>query len=161
MTKTNTKTNTETSIVWSDDFLIGIEELDYEHRRLVDDINKLHQQLLENDDADRVSGTLGSIHARMQAHFALEEHVMQAHEYPHYREHKEEHDRLLDDYTEHMSRFAADPASEDSRALEATLRQWTIEHILGSDKKMSQMITDDKQIHPNLLNRMKTMLDID
>jgi len=29
------------SITWSDDFLIGIEELDYEHRCLIEDINKL------------------------------------------------------------------------------------------------------------------------
>ncbi len=32
------------SIVWSDDFLIGIEEVDYEHQGLVEDICRFRFQ---------------------------------------------------------------------------------------------------------------------
>jgi hemerythrin-like metal-binding protein len=133
------------SIIWSDDFLIGIEELDYEHRCLIDDINKLHRELLAHVEADRLEDTLGVIHARMQAHFALEEHVMLSHGYPHYPEHKAEHDRLLDEYTELMTRSERDPNLGDREAIEHILRHWIVDHILTSDKRMSLIVTSGKR----------------
>jgi len=135
----------ERIIIWSDDFLIGIEEIDYEHRCLIEDINKLHRELLEHVDMDRIEDTLGSIHARMQAHFALEEHVMMSHEYPHYPEHKAEHERLLDEYTELMTKFERDPNPGGQEAIEGMLRQWIVGHIFNSDKKMSLMVTSGRQ----------------
>jgi len=132
-------------IVWSDDFLIGIEELDYEHRSLVEDINKLHRELLEYVDMDRIEDTLGRIHARMNAHFALEEHFMMSHEYPYFPEHKTEHEQLLDEYTELMIKFEREPDLGDRVAIVGILRQWVVNHILTSDKKMSLMVISGKQ----------------
>jgi len=134
-------TAVEDGIVWTDDFLIGIGELDYEHRGLVADINALHRELREHADRDRIEDTLAGIFTRLQAHFALEEHVMTEHDYPHFAEHKAEHDLLLDEYTERMIRFRRDPNPGDRAALETVLRQWIVDHILTSDKKMSLMLT--------------------
>ena len=111
----------------------------------IEDINKLHQELLEHVDLDRIEDTLGSIHARMQAHFALEEHVMVSHDYLHYPEHKAEHERLLDEYTEHMTKFEGAPNLVDKETIEDLLRQWIVDHILNSDKKMSLTVTSGKQ----------------
>lgn len=127
-------------ISWSDEFLIGIEELDFEHRGLVDDINKLHRELLGQVDRERIEDTLGMIHSRMQAHFALEERVMQANGYVHYAEHKAEHERLLDEYAEYMTTLERDPTPGERTSIESVLREWIIDHILAYDKKMSQMI---------------------
>jgi len=127
-------------IAWSDEFLIGIAELDYEHRGLVDDINRLHRELLGQVDRGRIEDTLGMIHSRMQAHFALEERVMQANDYVHYAEHKAEHERLLDEYAEYMTTFEREPTLRDHASIESVLREWIIDHILAYDKKMSQMI---------------------
>jgi len=140
-----TRAPPDQDIIWSDDFLIGIEELDYEHRCLIEDINKLHRELLKHVEMDRIEDTLGKIHARMQAHFALEEHVMVSHKYLHYQEHKAEHERLLDEYTERMAKFERDPNLGDRLAIEDILRQWIVDHILTSDKKMSLMVISGKQ----------------
>lgn len=127
-------------IAWSDAFLIGIEALDYEHRGLVDDINRLHRELLGQVDRGRIEDTLGMIHSRMQAHFALEERVMQANDYVHYAEHKAEHERLLDEYAEYMTTLESNPTLGERSSIENVLREWIIDHILAYDKKMSQMI---------------------
>lgn len=132
------------SIIWSDDFLIGIDELDYEHQRLIEDINKLQRQLLKHVDMDRIEDTLGSIHARMQAHFALEEHVMLSQEYSHYTEHKAEHEQLLDEYAEFMTKFEKDSNPGNRETVVGMLRQWIVDHILTSDKKMSLMVISGK-----------------
>jgi hemerythrin-like metal-binding protein len=81
----------------------------------------------------------------MQAHFALEEHVMVSHDYPHYPEHKAEHERLLDEYTELMTKFERGPNLVDQEAMEGMLRRWIVDHILTSDKKMSLMVTSGRQ----------------
>ncbi len=138
-----TESAADRSIVWSDEFLIGIEELDYEHRCLIEDINKLYRELREHVDMDRTKATLGIIYARMQAHFALEESVMVSHKYVHYPAHKAEHERLLDEYTERMTKFDRNPNPGDQKAIEDILRQWIVDHILTSDKKMSLMIASE------------------
>ena len=135
-----TPTVADRTIAWSDDFLIGIEELDYEHRSLIEDINTLHRNLLEHRQASRIEDTLGKIHARMQAHFALEESVMLAGRYQHYQEHKAEHERLLDDYTEIMFAVAGNPELVDREDVGRRLCRWIVGHILNSDKKMSLLL---------------------
>lgn len=131
---------TDTLLEWDDAFLIGIEELDYEHKALIEDINRLHGELARHDERSKIEACLGDISARMQAHFALEEHVMKEHDYRFFDEHKREHDELLDRYTDSMLRFLNNPDASDTRPIEATLEHWIVDHIVSSDKKMSQMI---------------------
>jgi hemerythrin-like metal-binding protein len=130
---------TDPLFVWDDSLLIGIDELDFEHKVLIDDINRLHEALAQHKDRARA---LGDIYARMQAHFALEEHVMREHKYEFFDEHKVEHETLLDSYAEYMVQFLNDKDASDSQPIEDVLERWVIGHIIGSDKKMSLMIKD-------------------
>jgi hemerythrin len=131
---------TDAQIEWGDSFLIGIEELDYEHKVLINDINRLHLELARHDEKSEIEKCLGDIYARMQAHFALEEHVMKEHQYRFYDEHKREHEGLLDSYSEYMMQILNDSAVTFSNSIEDTLRRWVLNHILNSDKKMSLMV---------------------
>jgi len=133
---------TDASIKWDDSFLIGIEELDYEHKVLIYDINKLHGELARQDKKSEIEKCLGDIYARMQAHFALEEHVMKEKQYRLYDEHKREHEKLLDGYTEYMMQILNDKIVSFSNPIEDTLRYWVVNHIRNSDKKMSLMVQD-------------------
>jgi len=126
-------------IEWTDEFLIGIAELDHEHRSLVVDINRLHRSLRAHDDRARIEETLGAVLARMQAHFALEESVMNEHAYPHYDEHKAEHEALLDTVTGFIVRFEKE-GEDVGEALEARLDEWIVRHIVTYDRKMSLLV---------------------
>lgn len=131
---------TKPLLKWDDSYLIGIEELDFEHKQLVEDINFLHRKLAENDEKANIEGCLGDIFARMQAHFALEEHVMKVNHYPAYDEHKREHDDLLESYTESMLNFMNSSGKDSGDMVESTLNRWIVDHIQFSDKQMSAMI---------------------
>jgi hemerythrin len=135
---------TDTLFKWDDAFLIGIEELDHEHKLLIEDINRLHEELARHDEKSAIEKCLGDICARMQAHFALEEHVMKEHKYKFFDEHKREHDELLDSYTEYMAQFLNDTAGFSSNPIEDNLKHWVINHIVTSDKKMSLMVQKEK-----------------
>ena len=145
---------TDTLFKWDDSFLIGIEELDYEHKLLIDDINKLHKELSRHDEKSEIEECLGDIYARMQAHFALEEHVMKEHGYKFFDEHKREHEGLLDSYTEYMVQFLNDTGVSSSNPIEDNLKHWVIEHIVASDKKMSLIVQEKESFKTKLRKRI-------
>jgi hemerythrin len=133
---------TDANIEWDDSFLIGIEELDYEHKVLINDINRLHLELARQDKKSEIEKCLGDIYARMQAHFALEEHVMKENQYEFFDEHKREHEKLLDGYSEYMMQILNGAVVSFSNPIEDTLRHWVSNHIINSDKKMSLMLRE-------------------
>lgn len=137
---------------WDDTFLIGIEELDHEHRVLIDDIERLHTELAGQEEKSKIERCLGDIYARMQAHFALEERVMKERGYQFFDEHKREHEKLLESYTESMLRFLNEPSVNSSDPIEDHLKQWIVDHILTSDKKMSLMIEEKGAVPTKVRN---------
>ena len=145
---------TDTPLRWDNSFVIGIDELDYEHKALIDDINLLHEELARHDKKSEIERCLGDIHARMQAHFALEEHVMKERGYEFIDEHKREHEALLNSYTEDMAQFLNDTGVSASTPIEDSLKHWIVDHILTSDKKMSLMVQKKKSFLAKLRNRL-------
>jgi len=141
---------TETRIEWDDSFLIGIKELDHEHKVLINDINRLHGELARYDKRPEIEECLGDIYARMQAHFALEEHVMKEHQYEFFDEHKREHEKLLDGYTEYMMQILDDAVVSFNDPIEDALRHWVLKHIVNSDKKMSLMVQEKESFKAKL-----------
>jgi len=132
---------TDTLFEWDESFLIGIEELDQEHKQLIDDINRLHEELAGNQKSE-VRKWLGEICARMQAHFALEEHVMKEHGYEFFDEHKREHEDLLENCTAYMLQYINDASTSPSSSFEDSLKHWVLNHIVTSDKKMSLIVQE-------------------
>ncbi len=129
-----------TDLHWDDSFLIGIVELDYEHKILLSDINRLHEELVGQEEKKAIERCLGEIYSRMQSHFALEEHFMKEKEYPFFDEHKKEHEKLLDTYTEYMVQFLNDSGTSSEFKIDDNLKTWIVDHILSSDKKMSRLV---------------------
>lgn len=127
---------------WDESLLIGIEELDHEHKLLIKDINRLHKELAGHHDRSEIEMCLGDIYKRMQAHFALEERVMREHEYRYFDEHKREHDELLDNFTEDMEKYLNDTGGSTGIPIEETLERWVLNHITTHDKKMSVMVQE-------------------
>ncbi len=134
-----------TDLHWDDSFLIGIEELDYEHKLLLRDINRFHEELKEQDEKSEIERCLGEIYSRMQSHFALEEYVMKENDYPFFDEHKQEHEKLLDSYTEYMMQYLNDSGSTAGVSIDDNRKRCIVDHILSSDKKMSQMVQESNR----------------
>lgn len=132
----------DTLFKWDESFLIGIDELDYEHKLLIKDIDRLHEELARHQDKSEIEMCLGEIFKRMQAHFALEERVMQEHEYKYFDEHKREHNELLDKFTEDMVQYLNNIGGSTSIPIEETLERWVLNHIITHDKKMSLMVQE-------------------
>ncbi len=127
---------------WNDEYLIGIEELDYEHRDLINRLNELHGELAHHDEKGQIEDCLREIQVRVVAHFALEEHFMLENNFNNYAPHKEEHDNFLALIADLIEKFLTDPELSYGDQLEEQLRHWIVNHILTSDQELASAIED-------------------
>jgi hemerythrin len=126
-------------IAWRDEFTIGLPDVDHEHRKLIAMINALHESLGPAADVERVVAALGEIHARIAAHFALEEREMRKLDYILVCEHKDDHERLLDDILDIMDAVES-PADYDSEALGERLSKWFTDHFRSHDARLHRWL---------------------
>ena len=122
-------------INWRNEFRVGVAEVDYEHQELIELINTLHQSVLEGVTREQVVAGLGEIFAQIAAHFALEEKVMRETRYPAYREHKADHEVLLDDLRDIMDEVE-DDGDFDETQLSMDLDRWFSDHFRTHDAKL-------------------------
>ena len=122
-------------IEWQDEFSVGVASVDLEHRELIDLINDLHDLVGENASADEVVSMLGEIFAQISAHFALEEKFMRDTGYSAYREHKTDHELLLDQLRDIMDKVEDDDSYDKDR-LSQELERWFTVHFRTHDARL-------------------------
>jgi len=126
-------------INWSEKFSVGVRSVDHEHRELIELINATHEKLLGAESPGAVLEFMGEIYGRIAAHFALEERLMREKNYPHYAEHKTDHERLLDDIREIMDDYE-DKAYFDEQQLAERLHAWFSRHFQDHDARLHRVL---------------------
>lgn len=121
---------------WRKDFETGIDDVDHEHRELVDLLNRLHEELGSDAPDTKISAFLGEVFARISAHFALEESIMRKHSYDQYEDHKSDHEKLLDDIRDIMDDFDAGKYRAYDDALANAVRDWFVNHFKTRDARL-------------------------
>jgi len=125
---------------WKPEYAIGIEEVDFEHRALIDLINELDAGLQTNaSELGAALASLGEIQARIAAHFALEEKVMRELGYSELAGHKAEHERLLDEIAD-IADDCAQASVVDRDRLAASLDHWFTDHFKTFDARFHQSL---------------------
>lgn len=127
-------------IDWDEKYCVGAPSVDHEHRELIELINATHDKLLHAESPGAVLEFLGEIYGRIAAHFALEERLMRKQSYPHYAEHKTDHERLLDEIREIMDDYE-DKAYYDEAQLARRLHAWFSEHFRDHDARLHRVLT--------------------
>jgi hemerythrin len=124
-----------TVLQWREEFSVGIEEVDHEHRELIELIRTLQQDLHAGADTDRIIDVLGEIYNQIAAHFALEEKMMRTTHYPALPEHKQDHETLLDDLRDIMDEVEDDGVLDETQ-LTDDLDRWFSDHFKTHDAKL-------------------------
>ena len=120
---------------WRDEFSVGIEEVDHEHKELIELIRNLQQEMQGGMDTDKILDALGEIYAQISAHFALEEKAMRTMNYSAYADHKEDHETLLDDLRDIMDEVEDDGVLDEVQ-LTDDLDRWFSDHFKTHDAKL-------------------------
>lgn len=133
MPSTDDKSAHNPLVRWRPQLMLGIPELDADHHRLVDLVNQADAAVRSGAPRLRIGEVLVALLAYTKEHFAREEKVMRALDFPGYDAHKACHDELVDQ----LKTVAAHFVDGDTNAVGAEtlkfLADWLVDHIIGED----------------------------
>jgi len=123
------------TIAWDDTLSVEVDEIDEDHRRLVDLFNMLSHSVAEGDSTDYIDALLEELISCTVWHFRHEERLMLLHHYPEIEGHKAEHSDLIDSVRELQQKFHQSNKLLTNDDIDY-LEDWLTAHILGYDMKM-------------------------
>ena len=83
-------------IVWDKILSVGVDEIDEDHRKLVNIFNILNHSVMEGESPEYLAATLEELINCTVWHFSHEERLMLKYRYPAIEEHKAQHRDLID-----------------------------------------------------------------
>jgi len=122
------------NIIWDETLSVEVDEIDEDHRKLIDLFNILSHAVAEGDATDYIEAVLEELISLTVWHFRHEERLMLMYKYEGIVEHKAEHNDLIDSVKAVQQKFHKEKllTNEDVEYLET----WLTEHILGHDMKL-------------------------
>lgn len=123
---------------WEPAFNLGIEEIDNQHKKIVEFINTLNIAVLDNNSDDKIEGLLDEMSDYAKYHFSVEEDLFRKYDFPLIDEHIVEHEAFIKKVGEFRSKF--DQGQSITFRLMSYLRRWLSDHILDSDREYVDVI---------------------
>jgi hemerythrin-like metal-binding protein len=126
-----------TLVKWRNEYGVGAESIDDEHKALIDRINRLDDQLIAEDGPLSASTFFEQLTETITAHFGREERFMRERGYDQLPEFKEDYERFLDEIYSLIDEF--DRNEKASREdLTARLDGWFSDHFETHDVRLAE-----------------------
>ncbi len=127
---------------WSDQFSVGVEIIDEQHKELVAMVNAAHKFVVEMKEKEVLNDLLGGMREYAFTHFTTEARLMKEHSYPRKDLHRFEHNDFVNTVTQ--TEQALDTGEDvDPLVLFAYLANWLRDHILGTDMELGEYLTSN------------------
>lgn len=124
---------------WEGKYVLGIKEIDDQHKRLIGMINSLHDGMMGGKGREATGTVLQSMMEYALYHFKTEEDLMQKYGFEAYPAHREEHLSFMERVGE-MAKRHGGGESLVSLELNEFLKEWLSDHILSTDRKYAPLI---------------------
>jgi hemerythrin len=125
------------SLQWDESLELGLEEIDSQHKSIFAQFGRL-SEATEAGNPHELTGQLAAFLLEYaQTHFATEEGIMAAYDYPEIEQQRQEHAEFMENAEDLKKRLETDGACREL-AIEATgkLLKWLILHIKKHDRDM-------------------------
>jgi hemerythrin-like metal-binding protein len=128
-------------LIWDNTLSIGVDEVDEDHRRLVDLFNIFNHSVAEGESTDYVQAVLEELISLTVWHFRHEERLMLKYGYEGLSEHKEEHQDLIESVKELQQQYLRENKSVSGEDIQF-LEHWLTAHIYDADMKLGNYLTE-------------------
>jgi hemerythrin-like metal-binding protein len=126
--------------VWNDSYDVGIEEINRQHKVLINIINEIHNLHMNKRSPQLLRRVLEGLVDYTLHHFSYEEYLLEKNEYPDFEEHKLKHKKLIAQVTDFVNRI--DRGEDVAIELLEFLTAWLGKHIKGTDMQYSSFLND-------------------
>ncbi len=128
-------------VAWSEDYRIGIKNIDEDHQKLLGLINNLQTAAHYPTGEAFERQALDQVVDYTKYHFKREEDLMRENGYPDYEPHKREHEQMIAKVDEYLAAYEKDPEATIEELVQY-LKRWLIKHIQGTDRKYAPYLLD-------------------
>ena len=128
-------------VEWMDEYSVGIDSIDRQHKKLIALINSLQTAINYSAGAEYEQEALDALVDYTKTHFGYEEDLMQKNGYPDFTTHRAEHELMISRVEQVLSEYRRNPETAMQNAVDF-LRDWLINHINGTDKQYSKFLID-------------------
>lgn len=126
-------------IVWDSLLSIGVEEIDEDHRKLIEIFNTLNHAVAAQEARDYLAALLEELINCTVWHFSHEERLMLKYRYPEMGLHQEEHRELIAAAKALQQEILMAPTPFSEAHLQS-LERWLTEHILTADNRLGNYL---------------------
>lgn len=122
-------------VVWKDEYLIGVEQVDRQHRELFDRFHRLMDALTGGTARHELQETIVFLESYAEDHFCEEETLLREYHYPDADSHRTAHET----FRQQLCGFRESLAEQGATNLLVietvrTLFQWLVDHVCGMDR---------------------------
>ena len=132
-------------LVWKDEYSVGVEEMDNDHKKLLNLINQLQTAVHYYTGKEFEEKALDELVDYTKTHFKKEEKLMEDNDYADLEAHKVLHQKFIDKVSAFLELYKNDSDVAVNDTLEF-LKDWLIKHINGTDKEYGKVL-NEKGIH--------------
>jgi len=126
---------------WSDTLSVGVQQIDNEHKKLVELVNMLNEGMKSGKSKDALQKVFTELVDYTITHFSNEEMLMQKVSYNNFSVHKREHDELTK-----KARVLKDDFISGKMMISIEVRDflkdWIVNHIQKTDKLYTKAMND-------------------
>ena len=133
------KMASEQFVEWKDDYSVGIDSIDQQHKKLLNLINQLQTAVDYSTGEQFEREALDELVDYTKTHFSYEEGLMRDNDYPDFEPHKAQHEKMFEKVREVLAEYEQDQDTAMANAAEY-LKDWLINHINGTDKEYSSYL---------------------
>jgi len=135
------KNESMTLMEWNDSFSVNIDEIDNQHKQLINFINQVYKGMMMDEGKEAIGSALESLVGYTKTHFGYEERMFNQYKYPDTKSHMQKHKKLVSQVMEFYENFQSGDAVVDNELL-AFLKDWLVTHIMGTDKEYTSFFNE-------------------
>jgi len=123
---------------WNETMSVGVDELDNQHRQLIDMINRTYEAIQRHDE-HKMTELINGMSAYAQLHFECEERYLEKYDFPHTESHKASHAKFNEDVME----FRQDMHERTNLSqIFVYLSRWLTSHIMYEDRQYKKYMPE-------------------
>jgi hemerythrin-like metal-binding protein len=127
-------------IVWGHVLSVGVDEIDEDHRKLVNIFNILNHAVTDGESSEYLAAVLEELVNCTVWHFSHEERLMLKYGYEGIEEHKATHRELIESAKEMQQNLLQAGKSMSDEDIEV-LERWLTGHILTDDMRLGAYLS--------------------
>jgi hemerythrin len=123
---------------WHDEYSIGVDEVDVQHRRFLTLLKEIYEVSAQTTERRDVSRLLDELMRYVRFHLGSEELLMEAYAYPKHLEQKSEHAQLIKELERQVDEIRSNRGHVNSLLFH--LMKWFVNHDSHADQEFGDYV---------------------